>query len=46
LNKIEHIFEWQFGGEIVEVCGEFNNWLGEKRNKVEPSDMMKFFGLT
>jgi len=26
LNKIEHIFEWQFGGEVVEVCGEFNNW--------------------
>jgi hypothetical protein len=47
LNKVEHIFEWSFGGENVEICAEFNNWQGEKMEKVLTGEPLKVgTGLT
>ena len=46
LNKVEHIFEWSFGGENVEICSEFNTWQGEKMDKVVPGEPVKGTGLT
>ena len=47
LNKVEHIFEWSFGGENVEICAEFNNWQGEKMEKVVSGEVQKIgTGLT
>jgi hypothetical protein len=46
LNKVEHIFEWSFGGEVVEICSEFNTWQGEKMDKVIPGEPIKGTGLT
>ena len=46
MSKIEHVFEWKFGGNEVLLMGEFNNWKGEVMNKVEPPDLLKPAGYT
>ena len=46
MSKVEHIFQWSFGGEVVEIMGHFNNWQGERMQKVEPQDNLKAFGVT
>lgn len=46
LNKVEHVFEWSFGGENVEICAEFNNWQGEKMDKFVPGEPIKGTGLS
>jgi len=46
LSKVEHLFVWSFGGEVVEILGPFNNWQGERMKKVEPGDHGKSFGVT
>lgn len=46
MSKIEHVFEWKFGGTEVLLMGEFNNWKGEVMNKVEPPDLLKPAGYT
>ena len=46
LNTVEHIFEWSFDGENVDICAEFNNWEGEKMDKIIPGEPIKGTGLT
>lgn len=46
MNKVEHVFEWAFGGDVVEICSEFNDWQGESMQKVEPVDMVNPTGIT
>lgn len=36
LNKVEHVFTWSYGGEVVEICADFNNWQGEKMERIIP----------
>ena len=46
MAKVEHVFEWKFGGTEVLLMGEFNTWMGEVMNKVEPPDLLKPAGYT
>jgi hypothetical protein len=47
LSKVEFVFEWGFGGENVEICAEFNNWQGEKMEKLIVGEPLKVgTGLT
>ena len=41
LDKVEHIFEWNFGGENVEICAEFNDWQGEPMGRFQPGEEAK-----
>lgn len=41
MSKVEHVFEWTFGGEHVEICADFNNWQGETMEKVYPGEPVK-----
>ena len=41
LNKTEHVFIWNFGGEDVRICGEFNQWQGEKMEVYIPGQRVK-----
>ena len=45
IHKVEHVFYWSFGGELVEICGEFNNWQGEKMEAVVPGQPHPGSGL-